>query len=89
MIDDALRCALEKHLIANKHIRLTDNKSHLNRIIDGLMNRKAKFGDYFCPCKVPPKDLTNTADVCPCADCVGDVKRDGHCACRLFVKNDK
>jgi ferredoxin-thioredoxin reductase catalytic subunit len=58
----------------------------VNKVI-GLMTRNYKeFDAYYCPCKQshplePEKDT-----LCPCDAAEEEVRRDGHCYCRLFFK---
>lgn len=55
--------------------------------VSNLLARNfAEHGKYYCPCKQshpldPAKDV-----VCPCPSIHDEVKKDGHCFCRLFFK---
>ena len=49
--------------------------------IKGLLTKKNRYGDFFCPCRYQniPENL------CPCLDARSNrVRKDGHCLCGLF-----
>lgn len=52
-------------------------------IIEGLREKRRRFGDFYCPCR-----LSHEADYqCPCRPTRGgDVEKDGRCHCGLFWK---
>ena len=70
--------------------RLNPDARIVEALIDGLVRRKAKFGDYYCPCRVvtgnPETDLAN---VCPCRTHEEEIARSGKCHCGLFVGDAK
>ena len=45
-------------------------------VMEGLLEKKEKYGDFFCPCRIE-----NVAEnVCPCLKTRrNDVKKEGHC----------
>ena len=46
------------------------------RIYQGLIKKKLKFGEFYCPCK-----LQNTLEnICPCVE----FRETRHCHCELF-----
>jgi len=52
-------------------------------IMEGLLSKKEKFGDFYCPCRFDniPENL------CPCLETrQGAVRRDGRCLCGLYYK---
>jgi ferredoxin-thioredoxin reductase catalytic subunit/DNA-directed RNA polymerase subunit RPC12/RpoP len=53
-------------------------------IIEGLLSKRDRFGDFYCPCR-----LEHNADYqCPCRPTRGgDVERRGRCHCGLFWKD--
>jgi ferredoxin-thioredoxin reductase catalytic subunit len=71
----------------------TQSACHLNpddhivaALIEGLVRRKVKFGDYYCPCRV----VTGNADtdrhaVCPCTTHEAEIVETGKCHCGLYV----
>ena len=49
--------------------------------IKGLLNKKSRYGDFFCPCRYQniPENL------CPCLDARSNrVRKEGRCLCGLF-----
>lgn len=54
-----------------------------DEIIEGLLEKRNRFGDFYCPCR-----LNHENDYqCPCKPTRGgDVERDGRCHCGLFWK---
>ncbi len=50
-------------------------------VVEGLLQKKSMFGDFFCPCRIE-----NIEDnICPCLETrSGSVQRDGRCRCGLF-----
>lgn len=50
-------------------------------VLEGLLQKKDKFGDFFCPCR-----YDNISDnLCPCLETrMGQVVQKGHCHCGLF-----
>lgn len=58
-------------------------------LLKGLLMREEKFGKRYCPCRT----LTNNQKeddkaICPCAYHTGEILRDGHCKCNLFLKKE-
>jgi ferredoxin-thioredoxin reductase catalytic subunit/DNA-directed RNA polymerase subunit RPC12/RpoP len=53
-------------------------------IVGGLLAKRDRFGDFYCPCR-----LEHTEDYqCPCRPTRGgDVERRGRCHCGLFWKD--
>lgn len=52
-------------------------------VLEGLLEKKEKYGDFFCPCKADnvPKNI------CPCLETrSGRVLREGSCFCGLYYK---
>lgn len=49
--------------------------------IKGLMAKKERYGDFFCPCR-----FHNVQEnLCPCLESrAGQVRNEGHCLCGLF-----
>jgi len=76
---------IRKH-VAETECRLNPNEKITNALIDALVKRKVKFGDYYCPCRVvtgdPDRDRPN---VCPCEIHEEEIARTGKCQCGLFV----
>ena len=69
----------------------TDHGYELSDVADvtiqGLVNRKKKYGKLYCPCRVlQDDDEWNDSIVCPCSQVHDDIAVKGHCHCNLFVK---
>jgi len=83
-----LRARYEKYA-ARKGYRLNPNEETVDATLYGLVMRKAKFGKYYCPCKVLTGDPAQDKRlICPCADHREEIERDGICTCRLLVAED-
>jgi ferredoxin-thioredoxin reductase catalytic subunit len=53
------------------------------RIIQSLIKKREKYGDFYCPCKA----RTILENVCPCKETRdGSVESKGRCTCGLFWK---
>lgn len=53
------------------------------RIVQALIKRREKYGDFYCPCKA----RIVLENVCPCKETRdGSVEINGKCTCRLFWK---
>jgi ferredoxin-thioredoxin reductase catalytic subunit len=53
-------------------------------ILEGLLSKRDRFGDFYCPCRLEHK----TEYQCPCRPTRGgDVERLGRCHCGLFWKD--
>jgi len=52
-------------------------------IIQGLLGKQKRFGDFYCPCR-----MNHTPEYqCPCRPTRGgDVQKNGRCYCGFFVK---
>lgn len=50
-------------------------------VMEGLMQKKEKYGDFFCPCR-----FDNIPEhICPCLETrMGHVRKTGSCLCGLF-----
>ena len=63
-----------------------DNKT-VERIINGLLMNKEKYGEMYCPCRRITGDKTEDAKkICACFWHKDEIKKDGHCFCNLYVK---
>lgn len=66
-------------------LRLNPNAKTVEALLDGLVRRKVRFGDYYCPCRVVTGDPEqDAANVCPCQSHAAEVAATGHCRCALF-----
>jgi len=70
--------------------RLNPNAKVVEALIDGLVRRKEKYGDYYCPCRVVTGDEEiDRANICPCETHEEEIARSGKCHCGLFVGDAK
>ncbi|HUW99712.1 MAG: ferredoxin-thioredoxin reductase catalytic domain-containing protein [Phycisphaerae bacterium] len=66
--------------------RLNPNAKVVEALLDGLVRRKERFGDYYCPCRVVTgNEETDRANVCPCKTHEEEIARAEKCHCGLFV----
>jgi len=74
---------LEKHAKKN-NLKLNPDKTHLDLIINGLLENEKKHGEIYCPCRVVTKTKEDKKKICPCIWHKKEIKKFGHCLCRLF-----
>jgi ferredoxin-thioredoxin reductase catalytic subunit len=71
-------------------LRLNPNAKAFEALLDGLVRRKVRFGDYYCPCRVVTGDPNqDAANVCPCQSHGAEVAATGHCHCGLFFAAER
>ena len=67
---------------------LNPDKSHVDIVVEGVLNNEKKSGLKLCPCRL--RDGTRERDlelICPCNFKIQDTWREkGMCWCGLFVK---
>jgi len=69
-------------------IKLNSNEKIVDGIIMGLLEKKKKFGDIHCPCRVSTGDSRKDAEItCPCVFHRGEIELEGICKCKFFVKS--
>lgn len=74
--------AIEKGYILNP------DEERMQKVVGLMTMNYNEFNEYYCPCKQshplnPHKDV-----LCPCPVLDEEVKRDGHCFCRLFYRKE-
>jgi len=63
-----------------RNYKFNEVKEH---VIQSLLEKRDKYGDFYCPCKT--KNVLET--ICPCEETrEGDVEINGCCSCCLFWK---
>jgi ferredoxin-thioredoxin reductase catalytic subunit len=88
--DDAEKFEAEIRKIIQGHAtesgcRPNPDEKTLDGIIKGLVRRKVRFGEFYCPCRVVAgKKDEDAKKICPCYWHEEEVKNNGHCLCRLF-----
>jgi len=61
--------------------------SNSQAVIRGLLANEKKYGKKYCPCRRVTGDKEQDEKiVCPCVYHKDEIKKDGHCFCRLFLK---
>ncbi len=79
-----IRERTERHAAAQGY-RLNPNVKALEALIEGLVKRKVRNGDYYCPCRiVTGDDAVDAANVCPCETHEEEIAASGKCHCGLF-----
>ena len=77
-----------KNYAEKNEILLNPDKKVTDFIIKSLLEREKKFGQKYCPCRKISGDAEEDKKIiCPCIYHLEEIKKDGHCLCRLFVKN--
>ena len=67
--------------------KLNENKEELMMTIKGLVHNKEKHGFQYCPCRIVTGNKEkDKAKICPCIWHKDEIKKWGHCLCRLFWK---
>ena len=76
---------IHKH-VAESACRLNPDAKIVAALIEGLVKRRAKSGDFYCPCRlVTGKAETDRGNVCPCSTHEAEIAETGLCHCHLFV----
>jgi len=71
----------------SKGFRLNPDEKIVEMIIAGLLANEKKHGARYCPCRlVTGKKEEDRKIICPCIYHQDEIKKTGHCHCRLFVK---
>jgi ferredoxin-thioredoxin reductase catalytic subunit len=75
---------------ANKvGIKLNTDQTVVKGIAKGLIMRKYKAGDIYCPCRVVTGNKEKDKEiVCPCVFHRGEIELQGICKCKFFVKKE-
>jgi ferredoxin-thioredoxin reductase catalytic subunit len=67
-------------------IKINPDKKISEGVAEGLLMKKKKFGDIYCPCRIVTKNKEKDKEiVCPCVFHRGEIELEGHCKCNLFV----
>ena len=76
----------KKHAERNG-FKLNPDRKTVENLAIGLLAREKKFGGKYCPCRrITGEEEKDKKIICPCAFHQEEIKKDGHCFCRLFVK---
>ena len=68
-------------------IKVNPNKAELDHVIKGLLLKKKKYREIYCPCRIVTGNKEKDKEIiCPCVFHRGEVELQAHCLCKLFVK---
>jgi len=71
-----------------KGFSLNPNSKFVDAIITGLLKNEEEKGSKYCPCRrVTGNEEEDKKIICPCEYHEEEIKNDGHCHCRLFMKS--
>ena len=70
-----------------KKAGIKPNKTNIDNVIRGLLAKKQRFGEIYCPCRTVTGNKEKDKEIiCPCVFHRGEIELQGHCLCNLFVK---
>jgi ferredoxin-thioredoxin reductase catalytic subunit len=76
--------------VAESACRLNPSETVVAALIEGLVRRRAKAGDFYCPCRIVTGNVeTDRNNVCPCVTHEAEIAETGRCHCGLFVGEKK
>jgi len=79
---------LKMHALMNG-FKLNKNERLLDGILDRLLENERTKGELYCPCRLISGNLENDKKIiCPCEYHLDEIKKQGCCHCRLFIKSD-
>lgn len=84
--DEVLKMA-EEHAKEHDH-NLNPDKKIVEAIIKGLIRNEEKHGEIYCPCRVVDGN-EDEKKICPCFWHDDEIKKMGHCLCKLFVAKNE
>lgn len=71
-------------------IKLNENKEIVDAILVGLLKKREKYGETYCPCRIVSRNKEEDKNkICPCFWHLDEIKNMNHCLCNLFVKGEK
>jgi len=75
-------------IASKKGYILNPDEERMQKVVGLMTMNYNEFSKYYCPCKQshplnPQKDV-----LCPCSVLDEEVKKDGHCFCRLFYRKE-
>jgi ferredoxin-thioredoxin reductase catalytic subunit len=86
MMDSAGLLRWLKQYAESQGFELNPDTQLVNKLVDGLLANRAKFGELYCPCRVRTGDEARDAKlICPCAYHLDEIREKGKCYCGLFV----
>lgn len=77
-----------KHIAQENGYVLNPDKERIQKVVGLMTMNHNELKRYYCPCK-QSHPLNPQEDVlCPCPVLDEEVKKDGHCFCRLFYRKE-
>ncbi|HRU05125.1 MAG TPA: ferredoxin-thioredoxin reductase catalytic domain-containing protein [Candidatus Brocadiia bacterium] len=81
--------ALRRHVAgeaSRRGLKLNPDAKTVEGVLRGLLKRRTRYGELYCPCRVASGDRAKDKDIiCPCVFCEKEVAERGICHCRLLV----
>jgi ferredoxin-thioredoxin reductase catalytic subunit len=73
---------------ANKQgFKLNPDRRIVEGTVKGLLFNEKKYGALYCPCRrVTENKEEDEKIICPCIYHEDEIKKMGHCHCRLFLR---
>ena len=88
MNKEQIRKMCEQYAAQKRDIlKLNPDEKIVDMIITGLLKNEEKHGFIYCPCRpVTGNKEEDIPKICPCDWHLDEIKKDGKCLCKLFVK---
>ncbi len=68
-------------------IKLNPDLERLNEVLKGLLAKKEKNNEIYCPCRILSNNKEKDKEIiCPCVFHRGEIELQGHCLCNLFFR---
>ena len=86
---EEIKTLIEEYEVhAEKHgFILNPNKKIVEHIVRAILKKEKECGHGYCPCRVVTGNIKEDQKiVCPCVYHLDELKDQGYCHCRLFVK---
>lgn len=65
---------------------LNPDEERVKKVVGLMTENSVNAGKYYCPCKQSHPLNPETDVLCPCPGWQEEIKKDGHCFCRLFYQ---
>ncbi len=87
--EEDLRKEIEKYAL-KVGIKVNPDEKIVQELIKGLLAKRKKYGENYCPCRVVSGDKKKDEEIiCPCVFHRGEIGLKGNCLCLLFVSGKK
>ena len=74
-------------IAADQNLTLNPDKERTDKVIGLMATNYDLVKEWICPCKQKNKPPIQGADItCPCPEWLDEIKQNGQCHCRLFIK---